>query len=219
MGTNLPPTRLDALEWVETRTPLWNPDPTLIGLSIAQVTEVINRQNAARTAYTDALAARAASKAATQAWYAAADSMRSYTADLISAIKAYAETTANPNVYDIAQVSPPDPAGALPPPNQPADVTTTLRNDGTVEIKWKGAQPSGTRYTIHRKLAGQTSFTLIGDVGSDKSFIDGGVTAGTTSATYYIVARRADDASPPSEQTTIAFGIGGNQEQGLQIAA
>jgi hypothetical protein len=217
MGTNLPQSMVGKLEWFETRTPLWNPDPPGIGLSIAQATEIINRTALAREAYNAALAARATSKAATQAWHDAAESMHTYGADLISTIKAFAETTDDPGVYDTAQVSPPSPPGQLPPPNQPADVTTLLRNDGVIDVRWKGAQPAGTRYTIHRRLAGENIFTLIGDSGSDKMFLDGGVPQGTTTATYYIVARRGEQASPASEQTTIAFGIGGNQGQGGQL--
>ncbi|MFG0285898.1 MAG: hypothetical protein ACF8R7_15890 [Phycisphaerales bacterium JB039] len=219
MGANLPRNPLDQIQWFENRLADWAVDPTLIGLTALQVSDLSTMVGQARAAYDNTQAIRDTSKAATTAYKSAVAEMRAFGADLIATIKAYAETTADPGVYETAQVSPRDPAGAVPPPEQPQNLTTLLRNDGSIELRWKAAQPSGTRYIIYRRLGPVGSFAVIGDAGGAKSFIDGGVPAGTASATYYIVAKRGDSASAPSEQAIMPLGAGNGESEGLSLAA
>jgi hypothetical protein len=117
---------------------------------------------------------------------------------------------------------PPAPPSQAPPPAQPFDLATHLLNDGTIELKWKGTGPTGTRYFVHRKLAGESAFSVVGDF-SGKSFVDGGVPAGTASVTYFVVAKRGETASPASEPVFMLLGAfnnaGEQQGDGLSLAA
>jgi hypothetical protein len=223
MGTNIPRNPLEQIQWFENRLPLWSASPELIGLTALQVSDLSTAVGMARSAYDAAQSARDTAKAQTGAFHTATGSMRALGADLVATIKAYAETTGDPSVYTTAQVSPRDPSGASPPPAQPENLVTTLRNDGSIELRWKtpGAQPAGTRYIIWRRLGNTGAFVVAGDAGAGKSFIDNGVPAGTGSATYYIVAKRGDQSSPPSEWTTIPLGVSGNDgdEGELSLAA
>lgn len=220
MGRNLPESRLGKIQWFETRTPVWGAeaDPTAIGLTSAQVAQITSLTVAARNAYTAAENARAASKVATESFHQAVDAMHAYGADLISAIKSYAETTNNPAVYDMAMVSPPDPRGTANPPAQPYDGRSELLNDGSVRIWWKGSGPTGTHYLVRRKLDGENAFTLIADVG-EKQFIDQTVPAGIAWVRYSVTAKRGEVQSPPGEQIVVQFGASDHSGQELSIAA
>jgi len=212
MGQNLPTSRLGKIEWFETRTPVWQNDPTAIGLDITRAADIFGLTTQARAAYSAAVDARASAKTATQAFYHAVDTLHATGSEDIALIKAFADASDDPGaVYAAAMVSPPAPPSQAPPPAQPFDVTTTLRNDGTIEVKWKGTGPTGTRYFVHRRLAGEQAFTVVGDF-AGKSFVDGGVPAGTASVSYFVVAKRGETASSPSEQVTMPLGAGNDGE-------
>lgn len=221
MGQNLPDSRLGKIEWFETRAPVWQNDPPGIGLSVEQAADIFGLTTQARQAYTAAVDARAVARTATQAYHDAVDALHAAGSGDIALIKAFADASDDPGgVYAAAMVSPASPPSQAPPPAQPFDVTTLLRNDGTIEVKWKGTGPTGTRYFVHRRLATEQAFTVVGDF-AGKNFIDGGVPAGTASVSYFVVAKRGETASSPSEQVTMPLGAGndGEGETELSLAA
>ena len=128
----LPESRLGRVEFFEAHIAAWvaGAGANTIGLTAAQTTALNAKITAARTAYNAMIVAREASKAATQAFYNAEAALSDNGAALLATIKAFAETTANPNVYVLAQIPPPaqpSPAGA---PTNPTDLGAFLENDG-----------------------------------------------------------------------------------------
>lgn len=208
MGANLPRPKQAMIEWVQTRAPIWSASPAQVGLTDSQAAQVAARVAAARAAQLAALEARAAALAATQAYDDAIEALHTSASEAIAIIKAFAEASDDPApVYSAAMVSAPAGQGAPRRPAEVGAVTTQLRNDGAVELRWtmRSPTPTGTRYTIYRRIAGEQAFALIADT-SRKRFIDAGVPAGSLAVTYSILAKRGDFASAPSEQVTMPLG-------------
>lgn len=219
----VPSKDLEAVQFFETHWPVWGAAPTVIGLTAAQVTVMEDRTKSARDAYTAQQAAKEAAKAATTTYRSAVSSMRSVGSDLISTIKAFAETTNNPNVYANAQIPPPAPPTPAPAPGQPNNFRALLTGTGAVEVSWKAtnsAASGGVYFTVHRKLASESVYTLIGNVGA-KKYVDSTIPQGSGGATYIVQGFRGLDAGLPSDGFAIQFGVGGNGVAGntLKIAA
>lgn len=212
----IPDKVVDQVQFCEAHAPVWSSaPPTAIGLTAAQCTAFTSLTTNARKAYNTAQSAKDAYHAAVTMQndaIAAAISGSGGAADLIRFIKSFAENTASPDsVYGLAQIPPPAAPTPAPAPGQPSNIAVSLESTGAVTLKWKAvnaAPNAGTFFTITRKLAGESSFTLVGTVG-EKTFTDDTLVLGTTGATYIIQGRRGALAGLPSEQIGVQFGVGG----------
>jgi hypothetical protein len=214
MGNGIVPTsRIGKVEFYEAHTTVWTANAAGIGVTPASVTALATATTNARKAYSDHLAAQAAAKAATNAFYDKVRLMHSSPglgADMIQTIKTFAQTTNNPNVYVLAQIPPPAAGGATPPPGTPADFSVGLLQDGSLELKWKCSNPSGTVGTIYevlRKVGAGGAFAFVGATGV-KTFTDDSLPAGASPATYQVTAVRSTARGNPA-QFTVHFGVGG----------
>ena len=208
MSSNLPGSDTPALEWLEARIAGWVADPTAIGLTSAPVLDLATDIVNARAAFTSVQTVRGEAKNATQNYKDKATSMRHNAAPLIANIKNFADNAPIPQViYDAANVSPKDPPSPAPAPSMPINIKRVIQPDGAVTLKWDAVGPVGTIYNVTRKLAGETSFTFVGQGdGSDKSFADSTVTPGTTTATYLIQGVRGDKTGLLSNPIVVFFG-------------
>ena len=202
----VPQNRLGKVEFYESHVPVWETAPTTIGLTAAQVTALNTATENARKAYEAHVSAQQAAKAATNDFYDYVRLMHNAPgkgADMIEAIKQYAQTTNNPLVYGLAQIPPPATPGTTPPPGTPSNFTVGLLPIGAVELKWKCANPEGTNGTIYEvKRGGQ----FIGATGV-KTFIDETLTSASP-VTYQVTAVRST-ARGVTAQFTVTFGTGG----------
>jgi len=224
----VPTSRLGKIEFYESHLTPWAASATSIGLTAAAVTALNTLVANARKAYDDHLAAQEAAKAATNAFYDKVRLMHNAPAagaDMIQTIKTYAQTTNNPNVYVLAQIPPPAVPGATPPPGTPFDFAVGLLQDGSLELKWKCNNPSGTVGTIYevKRAVGAGSFEFLGASGV-KSFLDDSLPAGASPCTYRVTAVRSTARGNPA-QFTVHFGVGGvglvveGVSEGMKIAA
>lgn len=217
----VPENRLERIEFYEAHIAPWTTNAVGIGLTAASVTALGALVTSARNAYNAAEAARQAAKAATQSFYDAVRAMHSNPgagADMIEQIKNYAQTKNLPNVYTLAQIPPPAVPGVTPPPGTPFDFTVGLLQNGSLELKWKCNNPSGTSGTIYevaRRLGGSTTgpFEYVGPTGV-KTIIDDTVPSNAGPVTYQITAIRSTQRGNPA-QFTVTFGMGGG---GLTVA-
>jgi hypothetical protein len=208
----VPDSRLGKIEFYEAHTKVWLGNAAAIGLTAGACTALDTATVNARDAYNNHLAAQAAAKSATTAFYDAVKTMHSAPgkgADMIQTIKTYAQTTNNPNVYVIAQIPPPSSGGITPPPGTPSDFTVGLLQDGSLELKWKCSNPSGTNGTIYEVLrkVGTGAFVFVGATGV-KTFTDDSLPAGASPCTYQVTAIRSTTRGNPA-QFTVHFGVGG----------
>jgi len=226
--TVLPPSRIARLEWFEQRLAAWLADPAAIGLTPDQITQLQSEIDAARTTYTTQQQARNDAMSATVAFYNNEDALAADGRDLIKAIKAFAETSNDPNVYVLANVPPPADPTPAGDPGTPTNITTFLSTIGHIKLAWKAtdaAASSGAYVIIERRLNDEQTFTLLGTTGT-KTFTDTTVPLGTRQATYVITPKRGDRTGAPSNQVTVQFGVDvpspGNAsagDTGLNIAA
>lgn len=198
-------TRLEKIEFYEAHLAPWNTNAAAIGLNPAMITQITTDTNAARAAYNAAIAARNASKAATQAYYDAVGVMAEYGSSLISTIRAKAENTADPTVYTKAQIPPPAPPTPAGPPTDATNLRATVQNDGSVLLQWDGTVRNGQFFSVRRQLGGSTAWANLGSV-RVKSFVDSTLPAGSAAAVYQVFAHRGSQTSAGSEPLIVYFG-------------
>ncbi len=90
MASVLPNSREQTISWFTERIDEWAAKASAIGLTAAQVTELATRLAAAEASFDTAVASRIASKNATVNFYNDTDDLKSYGADLVKVIKAFA---------------------------------------------------------------------------------------------------------------------------------
>lgn len=209
----VPTSRLGKIQFYEDHLPAWLTNAEAIGLTEVKLAEFSPLVVAARTAYDAQQAALNAARAATVSFHNAVRAMHSDSgagADLIKTIRAYAESTGNPNVYVLAQIPPPATPGQAPPPGTPFDLQVGLLQSGALELRWKCHNPSGvagTIYEILRRDSSGGSFEYAGSIGI-KSYVDETVPSGIPSVTYQITAVRSTLRGKPA-QFTVNFGVSG----------
>lgn len=217
----LPSSRVGKLEFYEAHINTWQTNAVAIGLTPASVTALGALADDARKAFEDMETARNAAKAATQIFYEKISALHAGPGagqDMIDAIRLKAQTTSNPGVYALAQIPPPATPSTTPPPGTPFDFTVGLKQDGSLELKWKCTNPSGTQGTIYevmRRFTLDGPFTFIGASGT-RSFIDQTIPNGAAPATYRVTAVRSTQRGSAA-QFTVNFGVGGGG--GLTIAS
>jgi hypothetical protein len=215
-----PRERIEFLQWCEAHWPIWAKDPSQIGLTVDQVNAVKNATIAMRGRVTDQTAARAAAKSATEAVVESESATRDVAADAVRFIRAFAISTNDPNVYNLAQIPAPGSAAPLPPPGTPTDFKVELNAEGSITIRWKAAHPEGSYnvvYFVQRKLLTETQFRIIGGSG-ERAYTDDTLPFGVDGATYIVTSQRGSVQSAPSRQLTITFGSGGGRGNGVQFS-
>ena len=229
----VPDKDLEMIQWFELRQPQWASQAAVIGLLPSQCTQLGLLAVSARKAFTDQQMAKAAAKTATQVFVQAAngrnpDGLRVFGAELIKTIRAFAETTNNPAVFDKANFAPPSPPTPTPPPSKPTDVTATIEPSGALTIRFKATSPgSGAVYLVKRKLASESNFSLIGTADPDsrsnrfKSFLDDSLPPGANNFEYIFQGKRGSVFGPESAIFLVRIGTpgGGAIVQELKMAA
>ncbi len=208
MGINLPAGNRESLEWLEGRIATWNANSATIGLTSAQVLDIAGDIANARGAFTSVQDIRAESKSKTLDWTDKATALHTKASQLIATIKGFAASSGNASaVYVAADLSPKDPPSPAPAPATPSSLKANLNANGSIDLAWVGSGPTGTLYEVYRKLDGETTFDLLGNVDAQtKEYNDATLPVGATFATYMIRAVRAEKSSANSTQFNIQFG-------------
>ena len=214
------PTRVeDLLTWASVHQEVWTTVAAQIGLTPAQALAFKNAYTQAQTNFAAREAARAALEGAVTTSQDSIRDLRRSAADTLRFIKAFAENQAKPDtIYAKAQIPPPSQPGPLGPPGTPFNFRADLNPDGTISFRWKCNNPAGaggTVYTVKRKLANESQYSIIGAVGL-RRYTDTSLPLGTPTVQYVVVAQRGEQVGVPSSPFTVQFGTGGG---GLQITA
>lgn len=217
MANVLPQSREQMIAWFSDRLTSWAANAASIGLSAPQVTALATMVNTAEGSLGSATAARISSKDATVAFHADADALRSYGADLIKVIKAFAESTDDPSVYSTASVPPPSPPTPAGPPDKPTELEASLVLPWGIRLAWKGSVSQSAYFGVFRRLPGESNFTFVQTV-KEKRFDDTTLPAGTASVEYYIAAFR-DSYQVNSNALAVQFGPAGMTSTTLSLAA
>jgi hypothetical protein len=217
----IPIKKSEQLAFCESHAKTWLASPAAVGLTPQQCDEFNTLTGEARVAFNEAVAARDAAKAATTNQDAKLGAAVRRAADLIRFIRAFASTSADPNVvYSIAQIPPPAQPVPAQPPGKPDGISVILEPTGAVTLTWSAdnaAASTGGFFDVMRKLPGQTAFTPMGGTpgatsrSRRMSFTDATIppTAASAGAQYVITGRRGTLVGPPSDAITVQFGIDG----------
>lgn len=219
MGTT-PKTRVGRIEFYEAHLPAWKAHGGAIGLSAGSVDDLSALTASARAAYEQQRLAEAALRAATAKFHERVAAMHQGAgagADMLRTIRAFAESTNDPGVYNLAQIPPPAVPGVVGAPGTPFDFRVRLLQNGAIELKWKCRHPrgaEGTVYEVRRCVDGPSgggggggAFAFVGSVGAGKTFADETVPAGSASVTYQVTAVRSTGRGAPA-RFTVRFGTG-----------
>lgn len=209
----LPEARRDLITWFESRLAAWAADPTLIGLTPEQVTQLGIRIVTARTAADAQASAYDAARASTPEFHGAADALRSFGGELVKIIKATAESSGDASIYTIAEVPPVAAPTPLPAPQPPSDLAGAITPEGSVLLSWQGTTANGVTYLVERRLVGADGSTspwsIVGAVQA-RSYLDEDVPLGLSMAQYRLTAQRDELAALPTAPATVLFGVGGS---------
>jgi hypothetical protein len=221
----IPPDRLDQIEFCERHVPVWSDvegGPGAIGLSEEWVDELAHLAVEARAAFDEAQTARQASRAATAAFHGKTARMRERAADMVRAVKAFAEFQEVPaQVLAAAQVPGPAAPVGRPAPGRPTDIDVELEGTGAVTISWSASDAAacdGAVYLVSRRLPGETGYTLIDaapglTAASGRRrmrFTDSTIPASAAGegVSYIIRGRRGERLGEACEPVAVQFGVG-----------
>ncbi len=201
----------DQITFFEQHIDAWTANAAAIGLTAEQATQMIQLTTDARDAYNTALAAREASKVATASATEQRVSMRDFGGDLIATIKAFAEASDNPTVYQLAQIPAPAQPVPLGPPAVPRNLSGSVDINGAITINWEGSRTGGTTWIVQRQTAQNpegpySAWTMVG-AAADRSFTDSTLPTGIAKAAYQVKALRGGGASTWSGTLTMGFGV------------
>lgn len=225
---NFEGSRRQRLEWIQARVDLWQTNAAALNLSTTQITNLKNLVTAAAANFTAAEVARDDAKSATRKFYDAMSDMSELTRDLIGVIKSYAETTGNPDVYNLSNVEPNSPPTPATAPSVPFDVTGFVSPTGEGTVTWsaeRSGASSGIFFLVERKRAADATFNLIGGT-AEKAFVDLDPRFGLGTVLYRVKAQRGGLTSSWSVPIAFTITSGGgfavsqvSGNEGVQLAA
>ena len=217
MAKVVPDSKPDMIAWYAERVDDWSANAATLGLDMAMITSLATYLENAQNAESSAFTARVESKAASVTYNNEATALREFGAGLVKTIKATAETSGDPNIYALALIPPPAPPSPAGPPEQPTNVTAQLLPGGGLRLTWKGSVAHGAYFSVYRRVAGESAFTLLKSP-KDKTYDDTTIPAGTSSLTYFIQAVR-DQNTVNSDWYQVTFGVGGATVTTIAMAA
>jgi len=191
--STVPNKPLDKIQFFEDHLAPWNASAVGIGTTAATVTDLQNKTQNARAAYTAQQVARQTAKTATQAFNDAVNLMSVAGQGIIKQVRAKAEVSGDLNVYTLAQIPAPAVPSSRAAPGTPFNFKVKLQPNGTLEIIWNCNNPSGTSgttYNVFRRNLVTGEFAYLGGSGQ-RLFIDDTIPAGRTQLTYQIQAVRS----------------------------
>lgn len=200
----VPDTRLGKLQFYETHLVPWTEHTAAIGLDADGVAALTARADATREAYAAFRAAQSTARAAAQRYFNLVAELHGAPgagSDMLETIKNFAQSTADPAVYTLAEIPPPaTPAtrGSAPPPGTPEHFAVTLSQDGTVRLRWECKNPPGTRGTIYEvsRREDRGPMVFLGTTGT-KRFTDGTIPANAGPLEYRVTALRSTRRGRP----------------------
>lgn len=214
----IPDKRLEQLIFAEAHLPVWAVTPAAIGLVASQITLLTSLVEEGRKDFDASVAARDASKAATEKMYGSIGDMREQLAAMIRSIKTFAEASSNPAaVYSAAAIPAPLPPSQAPAPGKPFEFRVEILDTGALRLNWKCDNPEGVAGTVYEVFRGVQGSALayVGMSGA-REFIDETVPRSLLPIVYRITAVRSTRRGDPSS-LTVSFGTSGGG--GLMIAS
>lgn len=197
----IPQSNAESILWVASHLPAWQADPTAIGLSAQDVTDLAAALGTATSNQSSWNTIKDEARSASALYRSSTRDMRSLAATQVATIRAFAKASADPQtVYSTADIPAPASPTPAPAPGTPFDFKATLNPSGELAFTFKCANAKGLQvtYKIERQEdGGQNPFVFLTNA-KERSFSDASFTPGTTTLVYRITA-----------QTTTKDGVSG----------
>jgi len=199
--STIPQSNADAILWVASHLPAWQADPTAIGLTAEEVTNLAALLGSAQGNQSSWNTIRDEAKSASALYRSSTQEMRALASSQAATIRAFAKASTDPQaVYSTADIPAPATPTPAPAPGTPFDFKATLNPSGDLAFTFKCANAKGLQvtYRVERQEdGGQNPFVLLTNA-KERSFTDASFTAGTSTLVYRITA-----------QTTTKDGVAG----------
>lgn len=210
------------INWCEAHSTVFSANAVAIGLTTVKTAAYAQLVKDAQGAIASMESHKSAYR---QSVVDAANAMRALskntngTSELVRTIRAFADSSANPNaVLGLAEIDPVAPPTPAPAPFPVSEIKVGIEiATGGIVLNWKtaAAQPgAGTVYIVKRRVNSEGAWQYIGSAGSDKTFTDNTFTPGPDSVQYSITAQRSNQSSTPTA-VVVNFGTGGGGEFGV----
>lgn len=207
----LPTTINGKIEYYRSKNAPWTTNATAIGTTTTAVTALATKVTAAQTKLDAQVALQQALKNATADLHQGIRDMTTAGGDIVRQVRAKAAID-GPGVYILAQIPAPATPSTIPAPGTPSNFKVGVRDDGSLALSWKCANPSGasgTVYQLSRQVGVDGELTLLGVSGA-RQFIDATLPAAAGAAaggvTYQVIAIRSTIAGAPA-QFVVKFGV------------
>lgn len=204
MSETVPQTQDGLLDWYAQHQPVWESDFAAVGLTMAQTDVLKGLVDAATIKRAARNNARQQSKSATLGFNQSLTALGTYGGALMATIRAYAEATNNPDVYEKADIPAPKPATPAPPPQAPEDFTADPNADGTITLRWRGSVSQNGSFDIERSIDGGP-YIFVKNARA-KTWMDHAVPMNTNMIVYRGYGVRDAVRSGTSASTTVIFG-------------
>jgi len=207
--------RSEVLKFGNSHKTIFVANAVAVGILPADATRFADAVDDAQTASDEQETIKNAYRTATSNTNAAFSNLLTVQGDVIRKIRAFAESSADPQaIYTLAQIPPIATPSVMAPPGKPSNMKVTLDTaTGWINLAWKCTNPegsSGTSYIVKRRLPGGGEFSFIG-VSGTKKFVDKTFFAGPDFVEYTVQGQRAGSSGPVSDVFLVNFGqAGGN---------
>lgn len=224
------PTRVqERIVFYEAHLPEWTANAAALALSPSQLAAMQELVTKAREAYAAARIAQQAAIDATLAMRQAVARMHAAPGAgqaIIDSIRLRAQTTDNPNIYNLGGIPEPKKPGRRAVPREPGIITrfdVSLLQTGALVLSWECANPkgtTGTMYEVLRQLGSGASagpFEHVATVG-ERTIVDSRVPSGAGRVTYQVTPVRSTVRGVPARHE-VALGVPGVIPEKARMAA
>jgi hypothetical protein len=139
----VPKKAIEKVQFYENHLPDFTTNAVAMGSSVAEVSALQTKTEAARAAYDAQQVAKQAAKVARQMFEEALAAMSASGAAIIKQVRAKAESTGTLTPYNLSGLPVPATPSPAPAPGKPYQLTVEVDDLGQLHLKWKCANPAG----------------------------------------------------------------------------
>ncbi len=214
---NVPEKQADRIAYYYAHVQPWTSHAADIGVEETAVTEFAVKVTGAQASLNAAVAAREASKAATEQLKIALAEMDEAGSALTRTIRAFAVSSGDETVYVKAEIPAPREPSPQPAPGEPYKIEASLSTAGILTLRWKCENPAGSGGGGGGGGGGGEPFMPIG-YADKKEFVDTTLSPTSPAVEYQIEAVRSGKAGSPA-RFTVSLGAAVPSQTALRVAA
>ncbi|MEQ9095052.1 MAG: hypothetical protein RIE32_02180 [Phycisphaerales bacterium] len=212
--STVPHNALQAIDWVETRVPVWSAAGLTIGLDPLEVADLGTLLSEAKDLKTQWLTAQALADAKGADYRAGVKAMRAKASGQVTQIRGFARSKGNPDsIFTTAQIPLPADPGPSPAPGTPEGFTRQLLDGGGLRFTFTCDHPAGVKavtYKVERQQDPQGPFEFL--LNAKKREFEDSTFLGTSTVIAYRVTAQTTTKDGLAASFTVRYGAGNQSE-------